>query len=174
MAFVPFLPLFPYSRAPDGRSFVFIRQRPADADAPATFRVVQVTFVGDTVFSRDVAYEPIGVEQSVKDSVVRAVTGEGDNRRPADVVKARMEAAPIPDYYPPVKAIVQGSDGSTWLHMQGPQTGEWLVLGKDGTPLARASGPVELQAHAVDANHVWGVELNEYDVPSVVRYRIVR
>jgi hypothetical protein len=174
MAFIPFLPLFPYSRAPDGSSFVFVRQRPATSDAPATFRVVKVTFAGDTTFARDVDYEPILVQQAAQDSVLRAVTGEGDNRRPADVVRARMEAAPIPEYYPPVKAILQGSDGSTWLQMQGPPTGEWLVLGTDGTPLAQTRGPVELQLLAVDANRAWGFELDAYDVPSVVRYRIVK
>jgi hypothetical protein len=174
MAFVPFLLLFPYSRAPDGSSIVFVRQQPAESDAPATFRVVKVTFSGDTIFSRDVQYEPIPVEQAAKDSVLRAVTGEGESRRPADVVKARMDAAPIPEYYPPVKAILQGNDGSTWLQVQGSPTGEWLVLGTDGRPLARVHGPVELRLQAADADRVWGYELNAYDVPSVVRYRIVR
>lgn len=174
MAFVPFHPLFLYSRAPDGSSFVFIRQQSANSDTPAIFRAVKVAFTGDTLFARDIEYDPVPVEQSARDSVLRAVTGEGDNRQPEDVVRARMEAAPIPDYYPPVKAIAQGSDGSTWLQMQGLPTGEWMVLGTDGSPLARVRAPVELQAMTVDAEHVWGVELDEYDVPSIVRYRIVR
>ena len=174
MAFVPFLLLFPYSRAPDGSSIVFVHQSAAESDAAATFRVVKVTFSGDTLFSRDVPYQPILVQQAAKDSVLSAVTGEGDNRRPADVVKARMDAAPIPEYYPPVKSILQGNDGSTWLQMQGSPTGAWLVLGTDGIPLAQAEAPVALQIHAVTQDHIWGVELDAYDVPTIVRYRIVR
>lgn len=174
IVFSPFQRLFLYTRAPDGSAYVFIRQQAATSEAIATFRGVRTGFRGDTLFARDVEYLPTLVSDAARDSVIQAITGDGENRQSAEDVRARLEVAPIPDYYPPVQAAIVGSDDSIWLHMQGTPQGEWLVLDSAGNTRARVTGPLGLQILAADADRVWGVELDAYDVPSIVRYRIVR
>jgi hypothetical protein len=173
-AFLPFRPPFLYALAPDGSSIIFVRQRAAESQATSSFHVVRVGFAGDTIFAHDIRYAPVAVPQDVKDSVYNAAAGIGENPLPRESLDARFEAAPIPAFYPPVRAVVLASDGSTWLHTQGVPNGEWLILDPDGLPFARADGPAALQIMAVAGDQLWGVELDDYDVPSVVRYRITR
>lgn len=174
---VTFLPLrrtFLYAYHPAGESIVFVQQTAAESNQPAFFRVVRLGPTGDTIYARDVRYDPIAVPQHVKDSIFDAASGEEPNRQPAEVVEARFEAAPIPDYHPPVESVAHATDGSTWLRLQGTASGEWIVLDPEGALSARATGPSGLQILTIRDSLVWGVELDENDVPSVVRYRIER
>jgi hypothetical protein len=48
----------------------------------------------------------------------------------------------------------------------------WLVLDRDGRPLARVVLPRGLSVRVADRDRVWGTEFDELDVPYIVRYGV--
>ena len=51
---------------------------------------------------------------------------------------------------------------------------EWLILSEQGDPVASVSLPSGLDVQAVDMDTAWGRELDDFDVPYIVRYRVTR
>lgn len=170
---VPFFVHGPYPFARNGTYGVFVQQRSRDADQPTPLRVRRVDVHGRTEFERDVDYAPVPVPSSVRDSIIDLDSSElPGGRREAEAMR---RAAPIPRFYPPVRRIVISRDDTIWLELQGHWPRQWQLLDANGSTMANAVGPRGLIAIlAVSATHVWGVEQDELDVPSVVRYRIER
>jgi hypothetical protein len=46
------------------------------------------------------------------------------------------------------------------------------MLDASGRQTGTVSVPANVELRAADATHAWGVELDDNDVPSLVRYRI--
>lgn len=94
-----------WSPDPQGQSVVF-GERTAPDGPEATYRVTRVSITGDTVFSRQVPYDPVPIPQAVLDSLP-----DGTPR------------AYAPPYYPPVSGVVAGRDGTTWAAREATPTG---------------------------------------------------
>lgn len=72
---------------------------------------------------------------------------------------------------------MEADDGTIWLRRYDPveaENGEsmteWWILDTEGALLARAPTPAGLSSGDV----VWGIERDELDVQSMVRYRLVK
>ena len=168
----PFHPVFPHAYAPDGSGLIFVRQIAAERAQPARFNFVRVNAAGDTVVAREITYQPISVPAQIRDSI-RDDALRPDHPLPRARNEAILRAAPVPAFYPPINRLATSADGTSWLHLQG-SGGEWLVISPAGDVLARVRAPARFQILFATADRIWGVDYNELDVPSLVRYRIKR
>lgn len=159
--------------APNALLFFLVDRSVTTTPRNAVFRVVAIGSNGDTLSSRRYAYVPKRLEKTRGDSLLAA----------AERVNARSGLSPgeirravfIPDYYSPVTSGIAGSDGSLWLRREeGKPTVDYWVIGKDGALLAAVTVPANLTLMAVTDSEAWGVEKDQYDVPTVIRYRINR
>jgi hypothetical protein len=75
-----------------------------------------------------------------------------------------------------VRRLTLGTDGTIWLAREdaGGEQLAWWVLDPNGEPIGTVMLPRGLQVMAADESHVWGAELDELDVPYLVRYGVSR
>ena len=165
------------SVAPDGSGFVVVHRTGATSARPHTFRVIRFDARADTAWARDVPYDPIPVpgawrsrhvERQVRDIVE-------DPRFPESRIRPALERAyGTLEFFPPVRGVLAGSDGSTWLRLRtGVDSYELEVLDESGRPLARVDPPQGGMRWA-DAESLWFVERDELDIQYLVRYAIRR
>jgi hypothetical protein len=155
--------------SPDG-SRVALTAAGARRGAEVMIDVIMMDRGGDTLYARSYPVRAIPLPRSVADSAIAAnVAALG----PAGDVWASHARSRVPQIYPPVETgSVVGRDGSLWLALRGTtQIRQYLVLDPAGNVRGMASLPRNVQIRAADENHVWGIELDQYQVPSIVRYR---
>jgi hypothetical protein len=89
----------------------------------------------------------------------------------ASAVRAGMK---IPPVYPAFTSMVIADDGTAWigLRTESGAPARFMVLDATGNITGIAVMPPRVRPLTVSASHVWGVELDEDDVPSVVRFRV--
>jgi hypothetical protein len=77
-------------------------------------------------------------------------------------------------FFPPVSAAVAGDDGSFWLRREGIRgiAARWEAYRPDGELLGGVELPGNLDVVSATSEEVWVVELNELEVPFVVRYAV--
>jgi hypothetical protein len=127
---------------------------------------------GDTLFAERhrVSGEPL--PRSVADSTIAAIASArlGD----AASVWTRQAHTHVPDVFPPVEpGSFIGNDGRLWVRLRRtPEATRYLMLDASGRQTGTVSVPANVELRAADATHAWGVELDDNDVPSLVRYRI--
>jgi len=139
-------------------------------------------------FSRTVPYEPIPLPQSAVRDWVDARAKELVNRRTFENRRAAQRAIMgrlyRPRFFPPVpnvsrgagrRALLVGIDGTIWVQRwsRGSQD-SWEVFDHTGAPLAQVHVPDSIVVHEVSADYVWAVEIDAFDVPTIVRYRVDR
>jgi hypothetical protein len=166
----PFQPMFLHAVDPNGAFFAYTAQDPA----ANRFTFTRVTISGDTIARVAITYQPVPVSRAARDSVIEAISRAGDTERPRGQVDAMLRAAPIPEHFPPVSQLTVSKDGMTWIRLQGRTTRQWLVLDASGVQIATVDGPRNMYLLSVSATHAWGLERDEFDVPTLVRYQIDR
>ncbi|MEK9502342.1 NHL repeat-containing protein [Gaopeijia maritima] len=91
-------------------------------------------------------------------------------------VENRIELTPRPTTLPAFSALQVDAAGRLWVLSwhpgDAPPERAW-VFESDGTFLGRVDLPLGVRLHAADVDAIWGVELDELDVPSVVRYPLI-
>jgi hypothetical protein len=132
----------------------------------------------DTIFSRAYQYLPIRMDPLVADSAVaRSVEARlrffGTPAATEAAVRAVMD---IPEYFLPVGRAEYAETGDLWLQREALHDADhtWWVLNPEGEQIARVTIPMGLDPRLIRGDELWGVELDELDVPYVVRYRILR
>jgi hypothetical protein len=167
--------------APDGSSLVIARREAATSGGSATFHVERILPSGARAFARNYLYRPIPLSrEAAEQAVEKLVAGMGaaNIRRPSDAALGRAirQALYRPRYLPPVNEVVMGRDGTIWLRREalGRSHAWWHVLDARGRLVARAWVPANLQVRYADASQLWAVELDALDVPTLVRFRVVR
>lgn len=158
---------------PSSTRFFIVDRSVATTERNAVFHVTAIETSGDTLWNRSYTYAPKPVEKARADSLLDAQQRRGirSGYSPGEI----RDAVFLPDYYTPITSGVAGSDGKLWLRREeGQPTVEYWILGIDGTLLATVSVPSNLTLMAATDSVVWGIETDEYDVPTVVRYRIER
>lgn len=163
---------------PAGR-WVTVVSRPAGEGARARFRVTRVRPDGARAWAVEApvrsAALPRGAVDDTIDAYAAAVgrVGGADGPPPAAVRDALARAIFAPAWLPPVRTVVAGRDGTTWLRRWDTAAeATWWVLDDRGRTLASVQAPAGMTLHAADLRHAWGVVLDADDVPSVVRYRV--
>lgn len=129
-------------------------------------------------------YTPLPLTTRMIDS---ALTGIIQNRGKAgrtdpfaltvDSLRAKVYR---PAYQPPVAQAIALRDGSVWLSLRAGGEFQssrgmnaWVVLDPGFTVKRTIQIPAGLRVSAVDGEVLWGAEIDEDDVPQIVRYRIV-
>jgi len=162
---------------PTGTSLVIV-DRPFHTDGEvATYQVLRVGLDGDTLNAATPAYDPIPVLDSQIDSIALAMArgrAERLNATVPAVVAEIQDQIVWPDYQPPVTAVLCGKDGSVWLRREvvGVSSARWEILTEDLSPIGWVDLPLGLEVKVVARDFAYGVELDDLDVPTVVRFDV--
>jgi hypothetical protein len=157
---------------PAQRVYVVTRSTRSGSTA---FRVTAISATGDTLWSRSYPYRPIPLGAGVADSIVDMLMRQFSDVRERYTADQIRKAVFIPDHQPAVSRAFAAADGSLWLRRE--EFGErltWTVLAPNGDIAATLSLPHNVRPMTVIGDKAWGVELDDVDVPLLVRYRIRR
>jgi hypothetical protein len=158
--------------APDGSRIAQI-QVSGRGDKANTFRLTMFTPAGDTLFARRYEFEPVPIPRSVGEKAIAERYAELRRRNPPLAAEYRRRAT-VPAFYPPLRDMVLGSDGSTWILLRPTEEGNmYLVLDPAGSLRGRLLTPANVDIEAADGTHVWASVTDEFGVESVIRYRVV-
>jgi sugar lactone lactonase YvrE len=133
------------------------------------YRLIRRTPSGDTLLVVEAPDNPMRVPERVKDSTIAANARQGRT----------YSRDRFSDYYRLLVRLTGDRVGHLYLLVQEegvPQGSAVDVIRETGERLGRIPLPIRIQTRAVHAteDHLYGVVLDEFDVPSVVRFRIIR
>ena len=162
---------------PTGTSLVVVDRPVATNGESGTYQVLRVGLDGDTLNATNPAYDPIPVLDSQIDSIASEMAQGRAERLNATVpalTAAIADQIVWPDYQPPVTEVLCGSDGSVWLRREvvGVSSARWEILAEDLSPIGWVDLPFGLEVKVVARDWVYGVELDDLDVPTVVRFDV--
>ncbi len=150
---------------------VFVVERPSAVEGtPSNVRITALATTGDTAWSVRVPYAPSPLDPSIVDSVRSRLTKGLAGRYPPDEVDRKLYA---PAFRTPITDAIAGDDGTLWLRWDDvTSAGRYTVLDRDGRVRSEVNASSRTQVKWANGDVVWGVELDENDVPTVVRYRV--
>jgi hypothetical protein len=161
----------------DGSGFVVVDRSAATRAGRNAYHVTLLSALGDTIWRRSFDYAARSMDSSIVDErrsgfVTFLARRLGNEQQAARQVS---EALFVPRFAPPVTALVAGRDGTIWLRREEHRTSvTWDVLGPNGRRLGSVTARPDLQIMEADLGSVWGDVRDALDVPSVVRYRLIR
>ncbi len=136
---------------------------------PGTYQVTLQRTTGDTIFDRRYPFTAVPITRHAADSIrarLLARSGPSDSRH-------AVENVPFPPFYPPVALIRVGRDSTTWIGLRQTAQGHpWIVLDDSGNPIGQVTLPPSMILSVADRHTIWGVDWDQNDMPSIVRYRI--
>jgi hypothetical protein len=149
-------------------------------------RITVIGARGDTLVARDVAFAGIPLSRQTADSLIagrlKSFRPAPNSKTPppaptdvADEIESRIRAR-MPAASSPYGNLTIGLDYSLWLSSPyNPKVREYTVLDDHGNPLGTVvlSKP-GVRLAAVTRSNIWTVEYDANDLPSLVRYKIVR
>lgn len=163
---------------PNGRGLLVVTRHIRDeADGPA-FRVQRIDAAGEVESDWRFPYSPIPAD-GWRDRF-RAESAERMQERSGTVDRGLLSAMEnsLSDIstLPPITEAVPGEDGSFWLRREdtGATQVGWELYSGDGELVGQTLLPEAATIARASEEEVWTVEPDEYDVPYVVRYRVVR
>lgn len=161
--------------APDGSAVAFVHQTPAASGGNSSFSIIRLSQPNQETFRRSISYSPIPVPIQVSDSI-RTIHITELSQFISRAEAERNVRDLVPQYQPPVSRVLAGTDSTVWIQREayGNEAANWLVLDSNGTSLATVRILNNVVLHAVARDYVFGVDKDEFDVPYVIRYRIVR
>ena len=162
---IPFCATVLFDYAADGRRLVLSWVEPG---AQPQFRVAAFRANGDTLFNRTYSYQQNRIPKAEKDSVLAA-----RSRNPQ--MRAALEKAQLPEYYPPLSRVLLGADETTWLELttrEGERT--WQMLDARGNQSAQLKVPRNLRIAVATRSTIWATETDDDGLQHIVRYRVNR
>ncbi len=169
MAQIPFVARPYWVVSGDGTRFAHLSTDVSSAPLP-TYRVFVKDESGATVFDRTYPFEAVPIPTARMDSAILAAAARVGDLAAETESKLRPVA---PEIYAEAQRLVVGRDGRVWIGMRArPEGRRWRVLSPTGEPEADVMLSANVTLWAADRTHVWGVERDELDVESVVRYRL--
>ncbi len=140
-------------------------------DDLGTFSVIVMALSGDTIFARRFPFTPEQIDAHLRDSLT-AVAAAGP---PPPHMRGIPTERPSPRIYPPLKRLVMGRDGTTWVEMRATASGRpYLVLDPRGNPIGLVTLPGNVTIMAANRTTIWATQRDADDVESVVRFRVGR
>ncbi len=154
--------------------------------------LTRLGMTGDTVYHRALHFSPLAYTVTDKDSI--AVQGAGRvfgffaNGSPiqpeADAAQLSVAAErlraemSLPPYRIPIQQTWIGRDETIWLLRDEPEgapsgLARWIKLDPEGLPVGEFELPLGTRIAWSGPDSFWAVENDEFDVPWVVRYRIL-
>lgn len=151
---------------------VYVIDRHAASNGTTSYGVVAIGNDGDTAWVRRYPYAPLPMDRAVADSVRKRMYRMYGSRYPQSMIDDSLY---IPKFQPPVSEATAGEDGTLWLRREkwSPTT-KFDVLDAEGQLIARVEAGRSVRIRWVSGTTAWGQELDENDVPTLVRYRIVK
>ncbi|MCY3809867.1 MAG: 6-bladed beta-propeller [Gemmatimonadetes bacterium] len=159
-----------FSPSPDGTGFVVLHREAARRAEPHTFRVIRFDAGADTVWARDIQYDPIPVTSAWRSQHLK----ERDDLN-APMLRELRRAYRRLEFFPPVRQAKAGADGTTWLRIRtGVDAWEWEVLDRSGRSIARVGMSPQGWLKWAGTDTLWFLDHDEFDVPYLVKYTIRR
>lgn len=167
-----------YAVFPEGTGMVVV-ERWASSQPDSSSYTLSVYGADGEVRARTVvpySPQPLG-DHWLRRSFEGQLDRSGESLTEADrnqVLSAFLEGAAEHAFFPPVTRVVAGQDGSVWVRREETLTDSvrWDVLDRDAVRVGRLNVPNGLQIRAATLEEVWGVILDEMDVPYVVGFRV--
>lgn len=173
--FQPFADSPLFSISPDRMEVVLVDRAIRDDDA--RFRVTKVAIAADTLWSRQYAFDPVVIEDTAVDSAVdlraeQAARSGALTRREAE--SELRDKLFRPSHYPAVRRVRVERAGFVWLELNDPDasTARWRVLDPRGDIIGDVFLPERFSVLNARGDEVWGIYLDDLDVPYIVRYLI--
>jgi hypothetical protein len=168
----PFTDAMLIAYAPVAARAYVIDRTAATSSARASYTVTALRTNRDTAWSRRFAYTPVKLDAHVADSVRDRMRRAYRTRYTEQEVDRALF---LPAFRTPVSAAIAADDGTLWLRREdGGDRVEYTVIGPDGNELARIVASARVRLKWVSRWTAWGEELNEDDVPVLVRYAVRR
>jgi len=160
---IPFTPTFRWHFERDGSFWSLIT---------GEYKLVQLTTTGDTVRTITREFEPYPVTEGEVEAALERL--DWFTRQGGKVVRSR-----IPSKKPPAESFFLDDEGNVWVARVTTAEDEWRVMDVFD-PVGRYLGDVRLPFRLSQENPIvrgpmmWAVTTDEFDVPYVVRARIVK
>jgi hypothetical protein len=158
----------------DGRVVVDWSVRPGTTEG--LMDIVRVRHDGDSVYRLTLRYGAIPVPDHVLDSLIepRLSIATMMGVTEGQMESALRDAIKLPEFRPPIRVVHAGNDGTLWLQLNlaPAAVAEWVLIGPDGSPRGRLSLPARMQIHHSALPTVWAVDLDDLDVPWLVRLKV--
>lgn len=176
----------PYTASPlvaiasDGSGFLSASWDDGD---PGRLELTKYSPEGAPTWSRSLTYQPVRISDDEREAWVDAGVEASSQHIEAARSRGRVpsgsarelvtSALYLPEFVPPVTAVVLGHDGTVWLQTERRDDASvWLVLDEGGDPVFRVQLPAGLTVRDASVGVVWGTESDQLDVPFVVRLNI--
>ena len=171
---IPFFPRMQWVVSADGQ-LIAVATTEITGKEGGTFHVtLHDAVTGKEVFGRTFDFVGAPIPGHVIDSVLQSRAEHASRPEFRKVLEGEMRDR-VPPVYPPVEAILIGSDHRVWVGLRPvADDREWLVLDSAGEPTERVMLPADLVPKVADDQYVWGLESDDMDVESIVRYRLLR
>jgi len=161
--------------SPIDTSVVIVHRPLPSSSRQTTFVVEKVKLSGEAMFRKEFTYTPL---PTTNDHYPRAMAPfVQDLSRFMDASTAARtlrNAITLPPYQAPITYLVAGSDGTTWLRRENLEPGNavWWVLDERGAQIATLDLPTGATIMRANREMAWVTELDDLDIPYVIRYRI--
>jgi hypothetical protein len=170
---MPEFPVLAFSH--DGSRVAIVERKVSGSDRPE-FRITELTLEGDTLHSTGIPYRPVPIPAEVVDSIYASVTAIATRFLGTEGERAVRGLLQLPGHYPLANEVLYADDSSLWIRREGGRSParpahHWEIY-RDGARVARVDAPRGLAIHVIRGNALWGVEVDEFDVPYVVRYHV--
>lgn len=166
----------------EGHGFLVVEREPALADTASLYRVLVLDVHGVARARAEVPYDPIpsgpAMEAYLEDRrevLLAADYSPEDLASSLNGVREAFDAA-FP-YLPPVTESRATSSGRVWLKREtlGQDSVRWDILDPDLTGvIGYVRLPSEYAVMEDTGERVWAIRLDDYDVPHIVQFRLVR
>lgn len=168
-ASIPFANRTVEAASRDGSMAAFARATIA-IDAPSV-AVHLFSDTGDTLFVRSYPIDLVPLPASVRDSVAdRFASRLTFSTSLADAMRREVGKITV---HPPLQDLIVGRDGTVWIALAS-RNGErpYLALAPEGEALGRVHLAERSRIAEAERGRVWVIEKDEFDVESLVRYRV--
>lgn len=181
----------------DGSAVWLVEQPWPSGAAEGRFGLTKISAAGDTLLAHSIAYRARSLSSSDRAELVTEFGAfiAGDYFADAPPVPAGLRerrrrnavnALRLPQFYPPVRDLVVGDDGRLWILRESrpADVDRWEVYSESGSLEGSVtfqdgrSGPYpwdpRVRLIRATSEEVWGVTLDQFDVPVIHRFRIDR
>jgi hypothetical protein len=135
-----------------------------------TYEIFMEDVFDGPLYTRRYPFDAVPITPQMQDSLLAERLEEMDEA----IANVYREHAIFPPMMPPVVGLVHGADDRLWIRMADTPAGRpYRILDPMGEPEGTLVLPLRSRIAVADATHVWVIEEDEFEVESVVRYRLV-